>query len=505
MRHIFINLTYMMKKINSWLSHVCLLGIMAVPAALSFSACSSDEEVSNANYDPGKPVTVTAFTPHDGGVGQKLIVYGSNFGNDTSLVKVTIGGKKAQLINVKNDALYCFVPQGAYSGVIQVSVGNDDTGKVQTAEAKDTFAYQRKMVVGTLVGYRNENDDQGWHDGPFETATGFQGDACMTFDPLHKDHLYIVYDNLSHGIQMLDMTKRTVETVMSLSMFDNKRLRSIDFTLDGQYMLVSSDRDDRQQASPSVWIVKRNEDGTFTNESEHNILAAYKQCNGAAVHPVNGELYFNSYERGQVFRLDMNNYFNVVNNGGTWKPNYVDGNFEQLFTIGDNGWEFKMFIHPSGKYCYIIVINQHYIMRADYNETIKRFAPPYVVAGQIRKAGWADGVGTSAMLNRPYQGVFVKNNTYVKEGRDDVYDFYFTDNQNHCVRCLTPDGIVSTFAGRGTSSQSGDTNWWGTEDGDLREVARFRDPCGIAYDEASNTFYVQEAVGHRVRTISMEK
>lgn len=33
------------------------------------------------------------------------------------------------------------------------------------------------MVVGTLCGYRNNNDDQGWKDGPFETCAGFRNDG----------------------------------------------------------------------------------------------------------------------------------------------------------------------------------------------------------------------------------------------------------------------------------------------------------------------------------------
>ena len=201
----------------------------------------------------------------------------------------------------------------------------------------------------------------------------------------------------------------------------------------------------------------------------------------------------------------MNNYFNTVASGGTWYPNWTDGNFKELFTIQDVSWEFKIFIHPTGKYCYIVVINKHYILRSDYNETTKSFAPPYVVAGQARNDGWVDGVGTSARINRPYQGCFVKNKTYVNENRDDVYDFYFCDNLNQCIRYLTPDGIVRTYAGRGTSSQAGDGNIWGTEDGDLRKVARFNSPTGIAYDEDSNTFYILDTKGRKIRTISMEK
>jgi hypothetical protein len=271
-------------------------------------------------------------------------------------------------------------------------------------------------------------------------------------------------------------------------------------------MLVATDRDDAGQQSTSVWIVTRNRDGSFSNSSPRQVLAAYKQCNGASVHPVNGELYFNSYESGQVFRLDLNKYLATLQpdyEGEPWSPTMASGAYQNIFRIQDNGWEFQIDIHPSGKYAYIVVINQHYILRSDYNEQEKRFSAPYVFAGEMGQAGWVEGVGTSARLHRPYQGCFVKNPEYVAAGRDDVYDFYFCDNQNHCVRYLTPDGLVRTYAGRGTSSIT-DNNMWGTEDGDLREVARFRDPTGIAYNEETNTFYILDTVGHRIRQISME-
>jgi hypothetical protein len=431
-----------------------------------------------------------------------LVRYGENFGTDPSLVKLTIGGKQATIISVKSNSLYCFVPAGAYSGEIKISVG--DSTNVQTATAVNKFTYEKKMVVGTLCGYRNSNDDQGWKDGPFETCCGFRNDGFLKFDPLHKDHLYVSYDGAD--IQMLDLTNRVLSTPISRSLFGNKRLRSLDFTRDGQYMIVATDYDGSGTGtSPSAYIVKRNVDGTFTNESNTQVLAAYKQCNGAFIHPINGELYFNSYERGQVFRLDMDKYFETIASGGQWKPNYDDGNYTELFTIQDTSWEFQIDIHPSGKYAYIVVLNQNYILRTDYNETEKRFAPPYVVAGQARSADWVDGVGTSARLNRPYEGVFVKNSEYVAAGRDDQYDFYFCDNQNHCVRILTPEGIVKTYAGRGSTTAVTDNNVWGTEDGDLRQVARFRDPTGLTYDEESKTFYILDTVGRKIRTISMEK
>lgn len=491
--------------------HRYLYGIVLALFACCFVSCSDDDEATSSEYDPNKSVAITDFIPKTGSAGQKLIIYGDNFGNDTSKVDVTIGGKKAVLIscksNVKNgkDGIYCFVPSGAYTGEIEVTVG-DETMGTQTAVSPENFNYELKMVVGRIAGYRNEFDDQGWHDGPFDECTGFAADGEMKFDPLYPKHLYIAYDNGSPGIQLMDFETETVTSVMSSSRFGTGRLRSVDFTLDGKYMIVSVDMDNSQQRSNSVWIVTRNEDGSFNDDSPIQLLAAYKQCNGAYIHPINGELYFNSYEQGQVFRLDLQDYFDVVDNGGTWVPYVLDNDaFQMLFTIQDINWEFKMVMHPSGKYAYIVVVNQHYILRTDYDEANKRFTAPYVVAGQMKSAGWNDGVGTAAQLATPYQGVFVKNEDYVAQGKSDVYDFYFAEKGNHDVRVMTPEGIVRTFAGRGSRTSAADNNIWGTDNGDLREVARFRDPTGIAYDESEKMFYVLDTVGRSIRTIGMEE
>lgn len=488
---------------SSRLFNIAIAMLMLIVFCIS---CKDDKAVMDDKapaFDPSKPVLVSDFTPKEGGAYQKMVIYGDNFGNDPSMVQVTIGSQDAVVINVLGNSIYCFVPSGAFTGEIEVTVGSEGNHKTTKAEA--IFNYEKKMVVGTLVGYRNEYDNQGWRDGPFETASGFRNDGCMSFDPLNPNHLYIVYDGAD--IQLLDLETREVSTPIHRSSFGDWRLRSLEFTNDGEYMVVSVDFDGWGTGrSPSVYLLKRNADGTFTDQGGPQVIAGYMQCNGASLHPVNNnELYFNSYERGQVFRMDILNYFDVINSGQNWDPYLDSGNYDELFTIQDTGWEFKIHMHPTGNYAYIVVINQHYILRTDYNWEKKRFAPAYVVAGQTRSAGWADGAGTSARLDRPYQGVFVKNAEYASEGRADIYDFYFTEKSNHAIRKLTSEGIVSTFAGRGRTGQAVDNNYWGTEDGDLREVARFRDPTGIAYDEETNVFYVLDTVGRKVRTISMEQ
>jgi hypothetical protein len=93
-------------------------------------------------------------------------------------------------------------------------------------------------------------------------------------------------------------------------------------------------------------------------------------------------------------------------------------------------------------------------------------------------------VGTDARFNQPMQGVFDEND-----------NFYLCDAENHCIRKITPQGVVSTFAGRPGKS--------GYADGSLRD-AQFNLPRGIIYDPQSGTFYVADQVNRRIRMISTE-
>lgn len=51
---------------------------------------------------------------------------------------------------------------------------------------------------------------------------------------------------------------------------------------------------------------------------------------------------------------------------------------------------------------------------------------------------------------------------------------------------MTPDGVVSTFAGRGSTGMNVHAN--GYVDGHLRDEARFNYPYALAYDEDTETF-----------------
>ncbi len=457
---------------------------LAAMLILSFTGCNDDDSVEKVAepYDPSQPVLVTSFTPETGGVGQRLVIYGENFGNDPDSIHVFIGGKEAIVIGVQGESLYCIVPEKAYSGEIEIYFGGE-----LLASADQAFDYQRKMVVSTLIGYKNERDDQGWVDGSFDEAVGFREPSFMKFDPLNPKHLYISYDN-GPGIYLINFEDSTVTQHLTAAAGNWHRLRSIDFTKDGQYMIVSQDQGDQNGISTSIM-------SRANGFKDPQVLTTSKQCNGASIHPINGEMYFNSYAKGEFYRFDVMNSKPIVGEEGLGPKDY-----ETLFLVQDNGWEFNIQIHPSGKYAYIVVVNQHYILRTDYNEETKRFSSPYLICGEPRSAGWEDGVGSSVRLRNPYQGVFVKNPEYI--GKEDEYDFYFTEQHNHDIRILTPEGKVTTFAGRGSSSINPDP--WGYVDGDLRIEARFDRPTGLAYNEAEKAFYVNDQMNRRIRKIALE-
>lgn len=97
-------------------------------------------------------------------------------------------------------------------------------------------------------------------------------------------------------------------------------------------------------------------------------------------------------------------------------------------------------------------------------------------------AGFADGVGPFASFNYPC-GIAV----------DGGGNLYVADHSNHSIRRVTPEGVVSTFAGTG---QPGDS------DGHRLE-ASFNLPYGLALDAAGN-LYVGDVGNHRIRKISTD-
>lgn len=94
--------------------------------------------------------------------------------------------------------------------------------------------------------------------------------------------------------------------------------------------------------------------------------------------------------------------------------------------------------------------------------------------------GSIDGTGTGASFYNPHS-ICV----------DPSWNFYVADRDNHKIRKISPTGVVTTFAGSGTS---GSVDGTGTG-------ASFKYPEALCADSAGN-IYVADTYNHKIRKIS---
>jgi len=105
------------------------------------------------------------------------------------------------------------------------------------------------------------------------------------------------------------------------------------------------------------------------------------------------------------------------------------------------------------------------------NNTIRKVTPAGVVttlAGSARVSGGVDGPGSEARFNSP-RGVAV----------DSAGNVFVAERGSSTIRKATPAGVVTTLAGSAGAT--------GTNDGP-GSAARFNHPCGVAVDRAGSVF-----------------
>jgi sugar lactone lactonase YvrE len=139
------------------------------------------------------------------------------------------------------------------------------------------------------------------------------------------------------------------------------------------------------------------------------------------------------------------------------------------------------FMAPSG----IAVDDSGTIYVAEFaSGTVRKISPEGAVtllAGSPGNPGWRDAKGDNAHFRNPWSVAVDKSG-----------NVYVADKDNFVIRQITPDGLVSTVAGKAGVA--------GFADG-KRDAARFKEPRGLAVDYFGNV-YVADTANQAVRKIS---
>lgn len=119
-----------------------------------------------------------------------------------------------------------------------------------------------------------------------------------------------------------------------------------------------------------------------------------------------------------------------------------------------------------------------------YNHRIYRISP----SGKVSSFA---GSGKPGDLDHP-NGLMARFRYPVSLAADLKGNIYVSDEGNHKIRKISPDGAVSTFAGNGTA---------GDRDDKEGKLAMFNQPAGIAVNSEGNVF-VADQLNHKIRIVN---
>lgn len=229
--------------------------------------------------------------------------------------------------------------------------------------------------------------------------------------------------------------------------------------------------------------------GSAASANGNGTNASFNYPRGIGIDPT-GNVYVADYQNNSVRKITPLGEVSTIS-GTNLLPNSVTGDSSgnlyvtggsNLYKITSGGTVSTLasgFSNPFG----LTVDSSGNVYVADQgNNVIKKITPQGVVtifAGS-GSSGFSDGTGVNATFSGPY-GISI----------DSSGNLYVADTGNKSIRKITPDSVVSTLAGNGTS---------GTADGSGSN-ARFNDCQGIVVD-SFGTIYVADTGNRRIRKIT---
>lgn len=185
-----------------------------------FPSCNDGNNDENNPYDiphtVGKPVVVQDISPREGGLGTRVVVSGSNFGNDKEKVKLFFNRKEALILKIQDNAIYAMVPKqpGELSTIkVVVSEKENPEGTFEGVEAEladKRFKYRLRATVTTVAGKVGVSQVK---DGTLTEGT-FGRPVMLAVDST-GNNIFVSDDTGAPSVRLLSLKENRMKTVIS--------------------------------------------------------------------------------------------------------------------------------------------------------------------------------------------------------------------------------------------------------------------------------------------------
>lgn len=412
-------------------------------------SCKDDEVEGGKGYDPKTPVKVTDIAPITGGIAKPVVISGENFGADKSRVKLYFDDKEAMIITARNEHLYAVVPK-LKGGEHTVRVVID--GKNEGVLADKKFDYVVASSVSTVAGIGVSGVGNKTDDGNALEAK-FAGPRYVNID----DQDNIVICDAGINIRVLSLKANTV-----VSIFEGVNLRKGTFTPDYSYFYETVYSDSRTRIAYEFY-----RDGNWAQGLVVNTDDVFKDKATSIV----VDEHFNKFVIGattvrQIAKINPAGQIQVL---GSYPAAYDYGTLIMAY-------------NPLDKHIYISNQYEHHIVRFDSRKETLTDDDFEMWAGQFQVAGFYNGYRTEATFDGCIGLSF-----------DSEGNLYIADQNNHAIRKIDPEGMVTTFAGTGKS---------GFKDGEIG-TAQFYNPLDVTVSP-DGIIYVADYYNYRIRCIAVQ-
>lgn len=429
------------------MKNYCKNAVMLLLWMSVFISCENkNEETVGLIYDPLKPVELATFYPDSGRYQEKVLLTGENFGADPKIIKVYFNSKRAPVIGSTGKRIYVMAPRlPGDTCSISVVVGAD------SAVYKSRFFYKTSVSVTTIAG----NGRDGYKDGDLSQTELKPRWVCVDKD----DNIFVAQAGAggNHIARINEETNEMItvaQNYLSGILAPDHQTGIINGTTEsvkGGFIVL----DPRNYWAPKLYTARWKIPDQTPN-------TPYNPAN--VVNPTDGCIYTHFAYEG-VMKIDPK----------TWQAERI------LEVPGNvNGMVFRpqepnvLYMAFRGTSAYLPNI----LVRFDVNYPDSTFEKLNIISA----AGHRDGALEQVQFNDPRMMAC-----------DFEGNIYIADNNNHCIRRLTPDNMVETVLGI-----PGVPGW---KDGG-KEDALFRNPSGIGVSE-NGTVYVADEGNFRIRKLSI--